>query len=41
MKKAIDFGVLDKAIQEYADTFCHGNYSMAVRQLVQAGLLNV
>ena len=38
MKKLIEFKDLDKAIQEYADLFCEGNFSMAVRQLISKGL---
>ena len=38
MKKLIEFKDLDKAIQEYADLFFEGNFSMAVRALVQRGL---
>jgi hypothetical protein len=29
---------MDKPIQEYADLFCEGDYSMAVRQLIKKGL---
>ena len=39
MKKLIDFKGMNKAIQEYADLYCEGNFSLAVRKLVQAGLL--
>jgi hypothetical protein len=38
MKKLIEFNKMDKAIQEYADLFCEGNFSMAVRQLIKKGL---
>ncbi len=38
MKKLIEFKGLDKAIQEYADLFCEGNFSLAVRQLINKGL---
>jgi hypothetical protein len=38
MKKLIEFRNIDKAIQEHADLFCEGNFSMAVRQLVVRGL---
>jgi len=38
MKKLIEFNDMDKAIQEYADLFCEGNFSMAVRQLIKKGL---
>tara|TARA_R110000787_G_scaffold166883_1_gene279866 strand:+ start:412 stop:534 length:123 start_codon:yes stop_codon:yes gene_type:complete len=38
MKKAIEFGRLDKLIQEYADKHYDGNFSMAVRKLVEKGL---
>lgn len=31
---------LDRAIQEYADLYCDGNFSMAFRQLAQKGLNN-
>lgn len=42
MKKVIDFGDdLQKAIQEYADLFCEGNFNMAVRQLTKKGLKDV
>ena len=30
----------DHAIQEYADLFCDGNFSVAFRQLAQKGLNN-
>tara|TARA_R110000772_G_scaffold140168_2_gene249312 strand:+ start:1116 stop:1244 length:129 start_codon:yes stop_codon:yes gene_type:complete len=39
MKKLIEFKDLDKAIQEYADLFFEGNFSMAVRALIQRGLV--
>ena len=39
MKKLIEFKDMNKAIQEYADLYCEGNFSMAVRKLVQVGLL--
>ena len=29
---------LAKAIQEYADLYCEGNFSMAFRQLAKKGL---
>ena len=38
MKKLIDFKGMELAIQEYADLFCEGNFSMAVRQLISKGL---
>ena len=41
MKKKISLDVdvsAIKAIQEYADLFCEGNFSMAVRQLIKKGL---
>ena len=38
MKKLIEFKGMDKAIQEYADLFCEGNFSLAVRQLIGKGL---
>lgn len=38
MKKLIDFKGMELAIQEYADLFCEGNFSMAVRQLVAKGI---
>ena len=38
MKKLIEFKEIDKAVQEYADLFCEGNFSMAVRQLIIKGL---
>ena len=38
MKKLIEFNDLDKAIQEYADLFFEGNFSMAVRSLIKKGL---
>ena len=28
----------EKAIQEYADLYCDGNFSMALRQLAKKGL---
>ena len=40
MKKLIEFKDLDESIQEYADLFFEGNFSMAVRALVQRGLLH-
>jgi len=41
MKKVIDFDKdLQKAIQDYADLFCEGNFNMAVRQLTKSGLNN-
>jgi hypothetical protein len=40
MKKLIEFKDLDKSIQEYADLFCEGNFSLAVRQLIKKGLIN-
>ncbi|QDP52077.1 MAG: hypothetical protein Unbinned706contig1000_21 [Prokaryotic dsDNA virus sp.] len=42
MKKVIDFKSMDlvKAIQDYADLFCEGNFNMAVRQLTKKGLNN-
>ena len=38
MKKLIEFKNMDRAIQEYADLFCEGNFSLAVRQLIAKGL---
>ena len=38
MKKLIDFKGLEKAIQEYADLFCEGNFNLAVRQLTKKGI---
>lgn len=38
MKKLIDFHNHQKAIQEYADKYCEGNFSMAVRLLIKKGL---
>ena len=38
-KRLIDFNGSCAAIQEYADLYCGGNFSFAVRELVQAGLL--
>jgi len=40
MKKAIEFGRLDKLIQDYADKHYDGNFSMAARQLIKKGLDN-
>ena len=43
MKKKISFDIdleAIKAIQEYADSFCEGNFSMAVRQLIKKGLID-
>ena len=40
MKKLIDFKELWQAIQDYADTHCEGNFSMAARQLVKKGISN-
>jgi hypothetical protein len=39
MKKLIDFKGLEKAVQEHADLFFEGNFSMAVRALIQRGLI--
>ena len=39
MKKVIDFRDYTKLIQEYADKHCEGNFSMAVRVLINRGLL--
>ena len=39
MKKLIDFKDTTKAIQEYADLYCEGNFGLAVRQLVIKGLV--
>ena len=43
MKKKIsldmDVNVI-KGIQEYADLFCEGNFSMAVRQIIKKGLID-
>ena len=38
MRKLIDFKGMEKAIQEYADLFCEGNFGLAVRQLAKKGL---
>lgn len=38
MRKLIDFKGMEKAIQEYADLFCEGNFSMAVRQIIKGTL---
>ena len=41
MKKKISLDLeqaVKIAIQEYADLFCEGNFSMAVRQLIKKGL---
>ena len=38
MKKLIEFKGLDKAIQEYADLHCEGNFSLAVRKLIELGI---
>lgn len=40
MKKLIDFHNHNKAIQDYADKYCEGNFSMAVRKLIKKGLEN-
>lgn len=40
MKKLIEFKSLVKEIQEYADKYCEGNFSLAVRVLVKKGLEN-
>ena len=40
MKKLINFKDLREAIQDYADKHCEGNYSLAVRELVRAGLFD-
>ena len=41
MKKLIDFGTLTELIQLYADEHYEGNFSMAVRQLINKGLSDV
>tara|TARA_R110001632_G_C11221089_1_gene405484 strand:- start:608 stop:736 length:129 start_codon:yes stop_codon:yes gene_type:complete len=38
MKKLIEFKKLDEAIQEHANLFFEGNFSMAVRALIKRGL---
>ena len=38
MKKNINFKNLDAQIQAYADKYCEGNFSLAVRTLVSKGL---
>lgn len=38
MKKLIEFKNMTKAIQEYADLYCEGNFSLAVRQLIAKGI---
>tara|TARA_R110000851_G_scaffold171307_1_gene317598 strand:+ start:178 stop:300 length:123 start_codon:yes stop_codon:yes gene_type:complete len=38
MKKLIEFKEMQLSIQEYADLFCEGNFSLAVRQLIAKGL---
>lgn len=40
-KRLIDFDGSCKAIQEYADLYCGGNFSFAVRALVKSGLVKV
>ena len=40
MRKLIDFKELSQAIQDYADEYCEGNFSMAVRKLVRKALLD-
>jgi len=37
MEKLIDFKGLEKSIQEHADLFCEGDFSMAARQLMKKG----
>lgn len=32
---------LKKAIQEYADLFCEGNFRLAIRQLSRIGLAKI
>lgn len=39
MKKLINFKSLGESIQAYADKHCEGNFSLAVRQLVEKGIL--
>ena len=40
-KKEVGFQApLLKAIQEYADLFCEGNFNLAVRKLTRVGLDN-
>lgn len=38
MKKLIEFKGLVRIIKEYADANCEGNFSLAVRQLIEKGL---
>ena len=38
MKKAINFKSLEVEIRRYADKYCEGNFSLAVRVLVKKGL---
>lgn len=39
IRKEIQFQEeLAKAIQEYADSFCEGNFNMAVRMLTKKGM---
>lgn len=40
MKKLINFKDLREAVQDYANEFCEGNYSLAVRELIRAGLFS-
>lgn len=41
MKKLIYFKNLTGKIQAYADEYCEGNFSLAVRMLVKKGLSSV
>jgi len=38
-KRLIDFDGSCKAIQEYADLYCGGNFSFAVREIVKSHLV--
>ena len=38
VKKAIDFKESEILIQQYADKYCEGNFSMAVRILIKIAL---
>ena len=41
MKKLINFKDLEKSIRAYADEYCEGNFSLAVRMLAKKGLSKV
>jgi len=40
MNKLIDFRGMEKEIQQFADEYCEGNFSRAVRMLCKTSLAN-